>query len=100
MDGRKWGLEKAWYENGSQHKKIFRNNKGQLHGRKENWYMNGNRRTLRYFEDGYLIAAKSWKPSGEANPEEVKNGSGTLICYGKNGERQEFRFSDGEMIPD
>ena len=99
-DGRKWGLEKAWHENGSQHKKVFRNNKGQLHGRKENWYMNGNRSTLEYFEDGYLIAAKSWKPSGEANPEEVKDGSGTLIGYGENGERQEFRFSDGEMISD
>jgi len=99
-DGRKWGLEKAWYENGSQHKKVFRNNRGELHGRKENWYMNGNRHSVRYFEDGYLIAAKSWNPSGEANPEEVKDGSGTLIGYGENGERLEFRFSDGEMISD
>ncbi len=99
-DGMKWGLEKAWYENGTRHKKVFRNNRGQLHGRKENWFKNGKRSTLRHFEDGYLIAAKSWKPSGEANPEEVKDGAGTLIGYGENGERQEFRFSDGEMISD
>jgi len=98
-NGMKWGLEKQWHENGSQHKKIFRSSNGLLHKR-ESWYMNGNRNAVRFYEDGYLMAAKSWKPNGEANPEEVKDGSGTLIGYDENGNRQELHFFDGEMISD
>ena len=98
-NGIKWGLEKKWHENGTQHKKIFRSSNGLLHKR-ESWYMNGNRNAVRFYEDGYLMAAKSWKPSGEANPEEVKDGSGTLIGYDENGDRQELHFSDGEIISD
>jgi len=44
------------------------------------------------------MAAKSWKPNGESNPEEVKDGTGTLIGYDENGNSLEFRFFDGEMI--
>jgi antitoxin component YwqK of YwqJK toxin-antitoxin module len=97
--GIKWGLEKKWYENGSQGSKIFWNNRGRKHGKIEAWFNNGNRKTVRHYDNGNLLEAQSWRPDGKLNPDVVQHGNGKLIYYDVNGKITHTQFfQEGEQV--
>ena len=98
-NGRKWGLEKKWYSSGSQSAKIFWNEEGRKHNKAETWFNNGNRKSVRLYENGNLLEAKSWKPNGKLNPEVVQNGNGKLVFYDQEGLLTHTQlFQDGEQV--
>ena len=97
--GIKWGLEKKWYGNGAQGSKIFWNNRGRKHDKAESWFNNGNRKSVRLYENGNLLEAQSWKPDGELHPEVVKNGNGKLVFYDLEGRPTHTQlFQNGEQV--
>ena len=97
--GVRWGWEMKWYENGSQAAKIFWNNRGRKHGMIEAWFNNGNRKTVRHYDNGNLLEAQSWKPEGELNPDVVQQGNGKLIYYDIFGKITHTQFfQDGEQV--
>ena len=98
-NGQKWGLEKKWYSSGPQSAKIFWNEKGRKHNKAESWFTNGNRKTVRFYNNGNLLEAQSWQPDGKLNPEVVQNGNGKLVYYDQEGLPTHTQiFQDGEQV--
>ena len=98
-NGQKWGLEKKWYSSGPQSAIIFWNEKGRKHNKAESWFTNGNRKTVRVYENGNLLEAQSWQPDGKLNPEVVQNGNGKLVYYDQEGLPTHTQlFQDGEQV--
>lgn len=98
-NGRKWGLEKKWHSSGPLSARIFWSEKGRKHNKAETWFTNGNRKSVRLYENGNLLEAQSWKPNGELNTEKVKNGNGKLVFYDQEGHPSHTQlFQNGEQI--
>ena len=98
-NGRKYGLEKKWDSSGPQSAKIFWNEKGRKHNKAETWFTNGNRKTVRLYDNGNLLEAQSWKPDGKLNPEAVQNGNGKLVFFDQEGLPTHTQlFQNGEQV--
>ena len=83
--GNKSGLWKVWYPNGQLREEGYWGN-GQADGIFEEWYMCGKKAVEQVFDNGKLISAVVWKPSGErCKNSQVVNGEGVIIKYDKDG---------------
>lgn len=93
VKGKKHGLFEFWSDVNV--KNLEQNfNDGNLNGLSIRWYKNGSKSSEQIFQNGKILTAIGWKPSGERCPStRVVNGVGVLVLYDdfdKESNREEF----------
>ena len=84
-NGKKEGSWTVWHSNGQKKEEGVWFN-GKAHGVFEDWYLVGGKKAEQVFEDGELISAIVWKPSGQKCViSHVLNGEGVLLEYDGSG---------------